>query len=147
MIQNHIHLDLTIGAAPENSPVLKWIVVFPFRTESANVFLSIERSLDGSAHLHVINNSGTPILKRDYTYRLRLTSDEYGTAEEQKELLFALLGKTVFLVDHFHANDGANHASSVKNMHFVQISPVGGVTELMTPILSQYLLDISLVEA
>lgn len=140
-VQNHIHLDTAIGSAPENAPVLTWRVTK--RTPQTVVFLSVDYTKRGYLRPTVLKDSGTPVLLTNFKYTLKIKGADTDATETLKESLTEMLGKTVYLVDNRHCDDGADHDSYVRTMFFSEI----GEFKVDHVMLDFYYVDITLLDA
>lgn len=122
-LQNHIHLSTTLGSAPENAPDLKWVITD--RTAIPTVFINLKRTATGKLKKHYLTNVGGIIQLRRYEYSIKVQADFSYTLEQRVAQLEALQGKNAYLCDSFHANDGASHTSTIKN---VVVAEVGEFT-------------------
>jgi len=119
--RDHIHLDTV------NPPVLEW------HTEewgpTHRIFMSVGYGLTGLAQVQVLSADGsTPVQLVDMEYRVRFnTHAEY-------ETMRAMVGKTVYLVDHWH--DDESLASYIVAMAFLDMAKpeirASGTLELLT---------------
>lgn len=124
-LQSHIHLDTSLGGSPENAPVLKWGVTD--RLDIPEVIISFERGLTGKLHSHVLTDSSGPVQFNNYRYTVRVIAEGTYTLEQRMAFLKAFHGKQVYLVDLFHANDGADHTNDIRTMiaRIGEFAPVG----------------------
>lgn len=111
--QNHIHLDIVLGGAPENAPLKTWKAAD--RQEMVMTILEARRTLTGVLRLHQLQSGGLPVRFHSFGYRLRVSSDD------EADYLKSLLGRVVYLVDHLHPADGSDHAPSVRQMGFTSL--------------------------
>lgn len=118
-VQNHIHLSTAIGSAPENAPTYTWrardrgkVPVYTGR---------VARSLQGYLYTHVITRSGSPVVSFDYRYELVLRPLGGDTTIQLEDRLNGFAGKELYLVDHRHCDDGADHTSYIKHVYVAQI--------------------------
>lgn len=139
--QKHLHLALTLGAAPENAPAYKWVV--QDRLEIPRGTATLRESLTGVLRAHVLLSSGVPLIKKDYSYTIILTADFGYTLQQRKDQLFGMLNRRVYLVDCIHPGDGEDHTSSVKTMFLKDISPL----KVFDRVLARHYVDIELVDA
>jgi hypothetical protein len=113
-IQNHLHLDTTIGGAPENAPTATYKAFG--RRKRSKVNISFNRGENGTPHVSRQRKSGGDIIVfMDWSYTIKATEAEVGTLE-------GLIGQTVSLVDHLHPDDGEDHDSYIRTMVFVDMS-------------------------
>lgn len=120
-LMNHIHLSDTLGGSPEYSPTYKWKVRADGRAEIPVVNVEIEEGLYGDVFPHVAQRSGTPVLRRDYAYILKIQGDGINTTEELKEILISLYGKVCYLVDNYHIADDSDHTPYVQSVLFQRL--------------------------
>lgn len=140
-LQNHIHMDTALGAAPENSPVMRWKATN--RIEIPEVIGSVKRTVTGKLVWHVSGDENGVHHATTMRYSIKLVDDGFYSLEEQKTMLLNMHGQFVYLVDHWHASDGEDHTAYVKPFLFVgmgEIIPVG-------PVLPYYTVDIELMSA
>ncbi len=118
-IQNHIHLAETLEASGEKAPIYDWVAS---DREKIVVFnANIRRSLTGRPFAHVVKKSGVTVVHFDYTYVVKIEGDGVLTTEEYEDRLNSLAGKQLYLVDHRHCADGADHSSFVTPVFLSQI--------------------------
>ena len=146
-VQHHIHLSPTLGSAPENAPDMKWKVRFdPGFERRDNVFLSLRRATDGTLVTDTLltKSTGAVFRPRDYRYQLfvRDLGDGY-TVDERLDLLASWVGKSIYLVDFNHPNNGADHSAAVKTLFFADKSPERSNGD---PGLTFYFIDITLLD-
>lgn len=110
-VQNHIHLSTTLGTAPENAPTLKWKALE--RQNVVSITTSIKQTLAGKTRVHVLQDISGPIVLETFQYKLKVQADYGYTVEDRIAQLKALNGRRAYLVDHFHANDNADHTADV----------------------------------
>ena len=135
--QDHIHLDTVIGDAPENAPTLIWAATK--RSPSYQVFATFKRGITGKLQMQVASDSGgDPLQFNDMEYTIKCAS------QTTVETLVAMLGKQVYLVDHYHANDGEDHTDDIRTMMFAQ---VGSIEPPADHIDVFYLVSILLIDA
>lgn len=114
-VQDHIHLGLVprdgsnpIGFSIYGEPPYKFGHINKrqpiFRTQS-----SFTESWDGTPHDHTLLNGGLPVVKQDYQYTLRCSSDDI-------EILAKMTTGRVYLVDNRHCPDNESHTPFVKIM-------------------------------
>lgn len=140
-LQSHIHMDTVLGPAPELSPVQRWKTTN--RIEVPEVIGNLKRSINGDLIWHVSGDENGVHRTTTMRYTIKLTEDDYLSLEQQKTVLLNLHGQFVYLVDHWHCNDGENHTNYVKPflLHTVgEFIPVG-------PRLPFYTVDIELTAA
>ena len=140
-VQAHIHLDSSLTGSPEYSPTLKWVAVD--RLDIPEVMFSIERTLTGRLKTHVLTDTNGPVQFQNYRYTIRVQPDGVYSLEERVDLLKALDGHEVYLVDHFHPVDGVDHTANVRTM-FLQ---VGEFPMTHGPGLPYFDVDIDLTDA
>jgi hypothetical protein len=114
MIQNHIHLSDTLQTSGEFAPDVKWTA--STREQVPEIIAAFKRTLTGKLQRHVLSDGSGPVQFLNYIYTLKLEDDGIQTAQEKLELLLSWQGKRVYLVDHFHVSDGANHSGDVKTV-------------------------------
>ena len=121
--QNHIHLSLTIGGAPENAPDTKWKTLE--RIPIPTLLGSVERTMSGHfRHFETRDEGGNPVRPVDMYYKV-IVRDEYSDdVETRLDKLIAMLGEVVYLVDHKHADDGEDHTANIKTMHLTEIGEI-----------------------
>jgi len=141
ILQAHIHLSTTIGSAPENAPNLTWKVTH--QEEVPVVFVSLKRSLKGNLRAGAVRSGGNVLQLRNYGYTVKVIADDTYTVHQRKELLKGLFGQTVYLVPHWHCNDGVDHTEFVRTMFCSRVAVFG--TDM--PGLQFYYVDIELEDA
>lgn len=138
-VQDHIHLDMLLGAAPEYAPPLKWTVVEKLLVPSP--IMQVNETLTGTLKVHRLRREGTFVKRRDMKYRIKIGDGiDSGGAKAQLDSLFGMLGEDVYLVEHWHPDDGQNHTNYVRPMVLIEISP----PEFASPLLNFLIVDISL---
>jgi hypothetical protein len=111
--QNHIHLDTTLGGAPENAPPKTYKT--NIRTPFIEGDIDVKRTWTGKLFFNTRKTtSGTPILLKNVDYQLLVT-------EAQWNELINMLHREVYLVDHIHPNNGEDHTGSVRSMVFATL--------------------------
>lgn len=118
-LQNHIHLSTTLDGAPENAPSFTWGITE--RSEVPTVVAALKRTLTGKLMDHVLKDDSGVVQFMDYRYLVRIMAEGGYTIEERKAQLQAMQGKTVYLVDNYHAADGADHTSDVQAMFVAEM--------------------------
>jgi hypothetical protein len=112
-IQNHIHMDLTTGSAPENAPDTKWVV-----TEwalSPRVTLGLKYGLTGKLKKHrLVHDGGDLIQYRDYRYMVKVSDYDGLDTDTRKQLLLDMNGQDVLFCDVFHPENGVDHTPDVR---------------------------------
>lgn len=143
-LQDHIHLDtIQSSGAPENAPAKKWHVLR--RTAIPNIIMSAERSLVGKLYLDVLQNENGVVDLMDYEYILRLRSEGIYSAADFADQIRRMYGRTVYLVDNLHPDDGENHAASIKRMRLTEVGEISDEYAMLQYIdLKIYLTDDSL---
>lgn len=106
-VQDHLHLDT------DDPPTATYAALR--RTPQPSVFLTLERGLDGTLHRHVLSTGGAPKVYNNWVYQLKVSRAELS-------IVFGLLGKSVYLIDHVHDPD--NHAAYSKEVVVREISSV-----------------------
>jgi hypothetical protein len=139
-IQNHIHLAASLSGAPEYSPIYTWKATK--RILNPTIIAAPVRTLTGRLRKNVLSDSGSPMLFEDFHYTLVVKDEQIDDAWERIEILKAMLGKTVYLVDHYHQADGVNHTSEVRTMFFSRMGDVTGFTQTLI----RYYVDIELTD-
>jgi hypothetical protein len=120
-VQNHIHLSMTIGGSPENAPNMKWKVRDDGRVEIPVFRAAIEEGLLGDVFAYAVKRAGQVVRRTDFQYILKVDANETYTTEERKEFLKAMTGETVYLVDHYHVDDGEDHTAYIQTMFFESV--------------------------
>lgn len=142
LTQNHMHLALTKSATGEKAPIYKWKSVDE-QIEPTHI-ASIDQSLDGTVRVHRVRRVGVPVRLVNYNYKLKVS--DYGdgmTMEERVDLLLAMQGEKVWLVNHNHVADGADHTAYVKQMICAQ---VGKLEPLRINFLDIYYVGVELID-
>jgi len=107
-IQNHCHVGLSIGGAPENAPPYKYKVLEEAPEDKLHI--EFNRAIDGTPHWGVMGDaSGVPYRFNDHGLIIRCTYEEYKT-------LRTMVGRKVYFVENDHPDDGSDHAASVRLM-------------------------------
>jgi len=115
-VQNHIHLSTTLQVSGEKAPDQSWKV--HDRVLQPLVFVSVRYSKRGNLLPNVLQSGGSPLLKTNFQYEIRARDDGTYTAEQNAATLMAMIGKTVYLVDNVHCDDGQDHTAFVRTMFF-----------------------------
>lgn len=139
-IQNHIHLDTSIGGAPENAPTQTWSVF-----ERAVIPVKVSgyvRGITGQLRNNVLMSSGEIVQLRDYGYVVKVQAEGVYTAQEMLETLLSMDGKTVYLVDNYHPDDGEDHTSDVRTMRMTTT----GVPEAINAAQQYYTVQVELTD-
>ncbi len=135
-LQNHIHLDTTISENGEKAPSTKWKALS--RVPDVQVYASVSRSITGKLQVQVASNDGElPTQFTNYEYTLKVTPTELAT-------LVSMLGKHVYLVDHYHCADNADHSEYIRTMFFAQMGNIKPPAENVDV---YYAVTISLLDA
>lgn len=121
-VQNHIHLDSVLSAAPEYAPVQTWRVLQ--RKPISIVQAQVRRGLGGRPFAHVVQSAGVPVRTLDFQYKLKLADSDAITALEQLDNLMALQGKSIYLVDNVHNANGADHTFYLRHVQFTQLDGI-----------------------
>lgn len=132
-VQNHIHLDTSLGGAPENAPSATYKVVewTPFPT----LELAVARGLTGKLFFDTITSGGNPVWFDNQDLQLQVSLAEF-------KAIRALIGRQVYYVENDHANDGADHTSDVRTMRLAAVKYLRRVD----PMLITNLIAISLID-
>jgi hypothetical protein len=141
MMQDHIHLAMTLGIAPEYSPIYTWKIVFPEYIEVPEVVLSTKRTTSGRLRWHVLHDVSGPIQFMNYQLTLKLYNDSSVVTRQQLGYLLAMNGQQVKYVDLDHIANGSDHTPYVKAMR-LQVAKVHPIT----PALNYYLIDVDLTD-
>jgi len=139
-VQNHIHLSQTIGAGPENAPDTTWIAVN--RLYVPTTVAQTRRTLTGKLRRHSLRSGGSVIRFENYQYTLRVGAYGGLTLEQRIAGLEAMLSEKVYLVDHFHPDDGTDHTAAVIPMYVENVGPFPP----FSPNLFRFDVDIQLVD-
>lgn len=118
-VQNHIHLSTALGTSPENAPTIKWII--HDRKKIPQVFLNLRRTKRGKLRPNILLTGSTPIQITNFQYEIRIRNDGVNTTIQNEALLLGMLGKSVYLVDSEHCDDGVDHTTYVRPMFFSEI--------------------------
>lgn len=133
-VQDHIHLDVAIGTAPENAPTLTWRARRELQPE---ILISLTRALNGKLQAQILaDSSGNPVQFENFDYEILITG-----GEAQRMTLQALFGRTVYLVDHYHVDDGEDHTANIRTMRMVSFK-----VDQLDPVLGHQIIKISLVD-
>lgn len=111
-LQGHIHLSTTLSGLPENAPDLQWVTID--RLETPTVFLSMQRSQTGKLFVHRLANANGIVQLTEFKYAVKVQPDFGYTLAERRAQLKALNGKSAYLVDHFHCEDGLDHGPFIQ---------------------------------
>jgi hypothetical protein len=140
--QNHIHLSLTLGGAPENAPDTKWKTLE--RVLIPTLIGTVERTLSGHfRHYEVVDELGDPVRPLDHYYKLIVREEDGEDEEERLEKLLNMYGRIVYLVDHKHVDDGEDHTANVKTMYF---SEMGEIIPVSVGVF-RYEVEVTLIDA
>lgn len=120
-VQDHIHIDTVIGAAPENAPTMTWTI--RKREESISFRAEISDTLTGNIYAHVIKSTGVPVVRHNFNYEIKLMGEGSNNVFYYKNLLDSMAGKYVYLVDSYHPDDGEDHTTYVKQYFMFEIGP------------------------
>lgn len=140
-VRNHIHLSTDLGGAPENAPDLIWRTVD--RNDIPNVVMSLRRSQSGKLHVHTLRDVDGPLLFQDYSYIIRVSAEGSDDVWERAAALKALLGRTVYLCDHYHAGDGEDHTANIRTMTLSRM----GSLPVFDQTLRRFYVDIELTDS
>lgn len=116
-VQNHIHLDSVIGGAPENAPTLTWRATD--RALVPRFTVEIVEGLTGVRFDHATED----VVYSDFMYELFL-KDGATTALAQLDLLMGLAGKRLYLVDHRHPDNGADHTDYIRTVRMTRMGEI-----------------------
>lgn len=117
--QNHIHLSDTLTEDAELAPDRKWKVLI--REPEVQFWATVDPTLTGSSRRHVLTQSGSVVVKRNFNYLLMLRDEGMDTAEELFEILVGFAGLEVYLVDSVHTDDGTDHTAYIRTMVLTEI--------------------------
>lgn len=143
-LQDHIHLALTLGAGPENAPVLKWGITD--RAEIPEVLASFERAITGKPLISFLPDGiGNP--KQFLSYRYLVVVKDPGGDDSVMQGLMAQLqsmqSRLVYLCDSYHPNGGVDHTSAVRQMYLAKVSEF----PVFNPSLLRYYVTVDLKDA
>lgn len=122
VVQNHIHLGVVpydgsapVGFGSHGEPPYRFTV--NKRVPKYESFATLVRSWNGKGNVHSLRtaNNKKPIVYKDMEYSLLVTA-------AQLEILEQMQKQEVYLVDHFHCIDTADHTPFVKHMWFADLS-------------------------
>lgn len=131
VIQDHIHLGVVpydgsnpIGFGPYGEPPYRFTV--NKRTPKYESFATMVRPWTGKANVHSLRtaNNKKPIVYKDFEYSLLISSEELEMLEQMQK-------QEVYLVDHFHCIDTADHTPFIKHMWFADLSYSDHLTPLL----------------
>lgn len=142
MMQNHIHLGLTLTGSPELAPLYKWSVVYPDYVEIPRVVVGVKTTLDGHVMTHRLRDGGGAIRYTDFRLTIKVAATDTETLAQRMAFIKAMNGETVKFCPIDHAADGAAHTSDIKNV-FLQIISTG---KPYTPMITRYDYEISLTD-
>lgn len=128
-LQNHIHMSLTINTVGEKAPSIKWKT--KERIDTPQVFHSIEQTLNGRLKIYRLREAGEPVKLLHMNYILVIRPEFSYTVEDRLAQLDEMLGKIVYLVDHFHCPDGQDHTPFIKPYYFEDRSPFKPWAQMM----------------
>lgn len=119
-VQNHIHLSTALGSGPENAPTIKWII--HDRQKIPQVFLNLRRTKRGKLRPNILlDGDGNPLAITNFQYEIRIRNDGVNTTIQNEAILLGMLGKSVYVVDSEHCDDGLDHTAYVRPMFFTAI--------------------------
>lgn len=132
-VQAHIHIDGSLGGAPENAPPDKYKALR--RTQFYDAKIDVERGKTGKLFTDTFTSGGDPIIFTNYDFTLRVT-------EAELQALVSLLHQDVYFVDNVHPDDGEDHTDYVRTMYFSTLK----VMKHTSPALTYYIVAISLLD-
>lgn len=115
-VQDHIHLALSLGTAPENSPIHKWNVRLGSRLQVPKIYVTVDEALNGAIQLQqLLDNTGDVVRKSDYKFVVKCADDDEVGVDAWGRLddLLYMNGKRVHFVDSYHVNDGEDHTLNI----------------------------------
>jgi hypothetical protein len=139
-VQDHIHLALNLTGAPEYAPTLTWKT--SDRIEVPTVMMAVRRAINGKLRTHTLQQSGNPVVFTGYKYIVRVEGDGTLTTRQRLDAMIAMLGKRVYVCDHYHPNDGQNHTPAVRQMVLTAI----GDLKQFTTLLPRYYVEVELTD-
>lgn len=142
MLQNHIHLGLTLTGSPEFSPLYKWAVIYPNYQDMPDVIVGLKRGISGKLFKHRLQVAGTAIKFDNYRMTIKVAADDTYTLQQRIAQIKAMNGESVYFCDIDHADDGTDHTADVKTM-FLRITSTG---KPYTPMIVRYDYEIELTD-
>lgn len=122
-VQNHIHLDTTLGASPELAPVTTYRIID--RRLVPDISLSLTRSITGKLFRGVVTDGmGNPLVHINYRYTMNVD-------EAQLQTLVGLLGSQAYLVDIDHPDDGQDHTAYIVPVVVAEVNPLELVDRML----------------
>ncbi len=132
--QDHCHIGLALGGAPENAPSTTYRVqeYRPFFTADIDIVRGATGLLFFGTY---VDDSGDPIVFRDVDLTLFVTQSEF-------ETLQGMVHQPVYYVPNIHPNTGSDHTNYVRQMI------MGGLKYVrrFDPMLDQHTVAVSLVD-
>ncbi|TXH15442.1 MAG: hypothetical protein E6R03_07180 [Hyphomicrobiaceae bacterium] len=118
-LQNHIHMSLVLGGAPENAPDKLWRITSHVLTPLVSI--NVEYTRKFGLREQVYKSAGVPVILFGYTVKLLIFNEDPDDTADQLDDLIAMIGRRVYYVDIKHPNDGADHTSAVQSLLFGKI--------------------------
>lgn len=111
--QDHCHIGITLGGAPENSPSDTFPLV-EIR-EQTEIYMTYERSINGSPIVQMlVNSTGSPKVYGNISLVIKFYGDNLETGYAKYLNFLKLKGQAVHFVHPHHPDDGEDHAAFVK---------------------------------
>jgi hypothetical protein len=118
-VQSHLHLALEVGGT-ENAPIWRWVATE--REVSSDITVSIKQTLRGRIRTHVLADENGPIILYTWRYKIKVMESFEFSLQERIQQLISMTGRPVYLVDHFHPDDGFDHTEAT-NRVFCEVGP------------------------
>lgn len=128
-LQNHIHVALAIGGAPESAPIWKWAV--KDRLLLPEVAIEITRTLNGRLRYYVQQDDDGIVRHDNLKFTVRVRATEEFDLETRVNQLISMKGKLVYVCDSFHANDGTSHVATTKTYFMKDVAAFSPVSYML----------------
>lgn len=115
-VQDHIHISLDLGTAPEHAPDHIWHVRLGSRLQAPKIYVTVDEAINGAIQLQqLLDDEGDVVHKNDYRYVILCSDGEEDSinAWGRLDLLLNMNGKRVSFVDNYHVNNGEDHTSNI----------------------------------
>lgn len=143
-VQDHIHLSLELGDAPELAPDHIWNVRLGSRLQVPKIYISVDEALNGAIQLQqLLDDTGDVVRKNDYRHVIKCADNEETGIDAwgRLDLLLNMNGKRVFYVDNYHVNDGEDHTANI----LPAILMIGEVPDF-DPLLTRFYVPIQILD-
>lgn len=126
-VQNHIHLSDALQGSGEKAPTYSWVV--NDRSKIPVVPLSLKRSKTFKLYPNVLRDDSSDIINlTNFRYKIKVQGTDADNTQSLIDMIQSWIGKTLYLVDSFHVNDGSDHTGNVRSMVLADI-PEGFKTD------------------